>query len=112
MPRLLALPSAATAALALTLTAATAAKPCSGEAGGPALEELLPRVRVALGLAGTEQVAIDPTRRCIGVQVRTTGTARLVKLLLRGLEVPREAVELRVVEAQPAPVASTDPPGP
>jgi hypothetical protein len=44
--------------------------------------------------------------------VRTTGTARLVKLLLRGLEVPREAVELRVVEAQPAPVASTDPPGP
>jgi hypothetical protein len=33
--------------------------------------------------------------------VRTQGTARLVKLLLRGMDVPREAVELRVVEVKP-----------
>jgi hypothetical protein len=34
--------------------------------------------------------------------VRTYGTARLVKLILRSLEVPRDAVELRVVEVKPA----------
>jgi hypothetical protein len=73
--------------------------------GTPALEELLPRVRIALDLAGTEQVGLDPAGRCIGVQVRTRGTARLVKLLLRGMDVPREAVDLRVVEVQPAPGA-------
>jgi hypothetical protein len=67
-----------------------------------ALEALLPRASVALALAGTDQVAIDPTRHCIGVQVRTSGTARLVKLILRGVEVPREAVEFRVVEVKPA----------
>jgi hypothetical protein len=103
MLRPLALPSAAAAALALTTAAS--AKPCTGAAGAPALEEMLPRVRVALALPGTDQVALDPTRGCIGVQVRTHGTARLVKLLLRGLEVPREVVELRVVEVQPAPGA-------
>jgi hypothetical protein len=99
MPYSLVLPSAAVAALALA--AAPSAKPCSGEAGA-ALEELLPRVRVALDLAGTDEVAVDPSRRCIGVQVRTRGTARLVNLLLRGMDVPREAVDLRVVEVQPA----------
>jgi hypothetical protein len=100
MPRSLVLPSAAVAALALAVTAAPS-KPCSGEAG-TALEELLPRVRVALDLAGTDEVALDPSRRCIGVQVRSRGTARLVKLLLRGVDVPLEAVDLRVVEVQPA----------
>jgi len=34
--------------------------------------------------------------------VRTYGTARLVKLILRGVEVPRQAVELRVAEVKPA----------
>jgi hypothetical protein len=101
MPRTLVLPSAAVAALALAWTGAPSAKPCSGEAAA-ALEELLPRVRVALDIAGTDEVGIDPSRRCIGVQVRTRGTARLVKLLLRGVDVPREAVDLRVVEVQPA----------
>jgi hypothetical protein len=48
-------------------------------------------------------VAVDPAIRCIGIQVRTPGTARLVKLLLRGVEVPREAVELRVVPPAAAP---------
>jgi len=103
MPRFLVLPSAAVAVLAVALTSAPAAKPCSGGVGTPALQELLPRVRLALDLAGTDEVAVDPSGRCIGVQVRTRGTARLVKLLLRGVEVPYEAVDLRVVEARPAP---------
>ena len=101
MPRSFALSLAAAAALALT-SAASSAKPCSGAAAA-ALDELLPRVRTALDLAGTDKVAIDDSRRCIGVQVRTPGTARLVKLLLRGLDVPREAVDLRVVEVTPGP---------
>jgi hypothetical protein len=99
MPRSLVLPSVAVAALALAATAAPSAKPCSG-AAGTALEELLPRVRLALDLAGTDEVALDPSRRCIGVQVRSRGTARLVKLLLRGMDVPLETVDLRVVEVQ------------
>ena len=78
------------AAAALALGGPAAAKPCSGSAG-ISLEELLPRVRTALALPGTDQVAIDHGGRCIGVQVRTQGTARLVELLLRGIEVPHEA---------------------
>lgn len=95
-------PFALTAALALAATVPGSAKPCSGQAGTPMLEELLPRARVALDLPGTDQVGIDPANRCIAVQVRTAGTARLVKLLLRGLDVPREAVDLRIVEVRPA----------
>lgn len=102
MTRSLALTSAAAASLALALTTAAAAKPCSGSASVQELEALLPRASVALALAGTDEVAIDSTRHCIGVQVRTHGTARLVKLILRSMEVPRQAVELRVVEVKPA----------
>ena len=103
MPRSLALTSAAIASLTLTLTLTTTAhaKPCSGAASVQQLEELLPRASVARARAGTDEVAIDPSRHCIGVQVRTRGTARLVKLILRSMEVPREAVELRVVEVKP-----------
>lgn len=100
MPRTLVL--AAAAALALPSAVSASAKPCSGATGVPALEEMLPRVGLALDLPGTDQVAIDPTRRCIAVQVRTSGTARLVKLLIRGVGVPREAIDLRVVEVKPA----------
>ena len=100
MSRCLALASAAIASL--TLTTPAHAKPCSGAASVQELEELLPRASVALGLAGTDEVAIDPNRHCIGVQVRTYGTARLVKLILRSVEVPRSAVELRVVEVDPS----------
>jgi hypothetical protein len=88
--------------LTFTLTTPAHAKPCSGAASVQELEELFPRATVALGLAGTDEVAIDPNRHCIGVQVRTYGTARLVKLILRSMEVPRQAVELRVVEVKPA----------
>ena len=102
MPRSLALTSAAIASFAFTLTAPAHAKPCSGAASVQELEELLPRAGLALGLAGTDEVAVDPDRHCIGIQVRTTGTARLVKLILRSVDVPRSAVELRVVEVKPS----------
>lgn len=100
-----ALSSIAVAALAFTSNLAPFAKPCRGLTAVPALEEMLPRARAALDIPGTEQVELDPARRCIGIQVRTPGTARLVKLLLRGVKIPREAVELRVVEPTPAPGA-------
>lgn len=87
----------AVSAFGLTPALDTLAKPCSGRAV-PGLEEMLPRARAALDIPGTDQVALDSTGRCIGIQVRTRGTARLVKLLLRGVEIPREAVDLRVVE--------------
>jgi hypothetical protein len=99
--RSFALASAPVAALALALPTSATAKPCSGAAGVPSLEEMLPRASVAIGLAGTDQVVIDPTDHCIDVQVRTLGTARLVALLLRGVDVPWEMVEIRVVEAKP-----------
>jgi hypothetical protein len=105
MLRSLALSSIAVSAFALTSGLDTLAKPCNGLTAVPALEEMLPRARVALDLPGTEQVALDPTRRCIGIQVRTQGTARLVKLLLRGVEIPREAVDLMVVKTAPVPGA-------
>jgi hypothetical protein len=101
MTRSLALTSAAAVSLTLALTTTAAAKPCSGSASVQELEELLPRASLALDLAGTDEVAIDPARHCIGIQVRTYGTARLVKLILRSMEVPRNAVELRVVEVKP-----------
>jgi hypothetical protein len=100
-----ALSSVAVSAFALTSALDTLAKPCSGLTSVPALEEMLPRARAALDIPGTEQVSLDPAGRCIGIQVRTPGTARLVKLLLRGVEIPREAVDLRVVEPIPAPGA-------
>ncbi len=81
------------------------AKPCDGLTAVAALEEMLPRARTALGLAGTDQVTLDSGRRCIGIQVRTKGTARLVKLLLRAVEVPRDAVELQVVAPPSTPRA-------
>jgi len=105
MLRSLALSSIAVSAFALTSGLDTLAKPCDGLTAVPALEEMLPRARAALGIAGTDQVALDPARRCIGIQVRTHGTARLVKLLLRGIKIPREAVDLRVVEPAPPPRA-------
>jgi hypothetical protein len=98
MLRPTALSSVAVTALALIAGLhATATKPCDGLTAVPALEEMLPRARTALGIAGTDQVSIDAARRCIGIQVRTKGTARLVKLLLRAVEVPRGAVDLQVV---------------
>ena len=100
-----ALSSIAVSAFALTSALDTLAKPCHGLTAMPELEEMLPRARAALDIPGTEQVSLDPARRCIDIQVRTQGTARLVKLLLRGVKIPREVVDLRVVEPVPAPGA-------
>jgi hypothetical protein len=105
MLRSFALSSSALSAFILTSGLDTLGKPCDGLTAVPALEEMLPRARAALDIPGTEQVALDPARRCIGIQVRTQGTARLVKLLLRGVKIPREAVDLRVVEPVPPPGA-------
>jgi hypothetical protein len=99
MLRSLALPSIAVFAFALT-SGLDSAKPCAGSTAVPALEEMLPRARAALDIPGTDQVGVDAASRCISIQVRTHGTARLVKLLLRGVEIPREAVDLRVVETK------------
>jgi hypothetical protein len=74
---------------------------CDGNTAASALEEMLPRARAALDLAGTEQVDLDPSQRCIDIQVRTAGTARLVALLLRGVDIPHGAVDLRVLEPLP-----------
>ena len=38
----------------------------------------------------------------LAVLAQNSGTARLVKLIFRSIDVPREAVELRVVEVKPA----------
>jgi hypothetical protein len=92
-------------AVIITFRSDGSAKPCDGLTAVPALEEMLPRARAALDIPGTDQVALDPARRCIGIQVRTSGTARLVKLLLRGVKIPRSAVDLRVVEPASAPGA-------
>jgi len=105
MPSSFALSSIAVSAFALTSALDTLAKPCGGLTAVPALEEMLPQARAALDIPGTEQVALDPARRCIDIQVRTQGTARLVELLLRGVKIPREVVDLRVVEPVPAPGA-------
>ena len=106
MLRTTALASIAVAGLALTagLDGATV-KPCDGLTAVAALEEMLPRARAALDIPGTDQVSLDAGRRCIGIQVRTTGTARLVKLLLRAVEIPRGAVDLQVVAPPSAPRA-------
>lgn len=97
----LALSGAALYAVALASSESGVAKPCDGSVAVPGLEGMLPLARVALRIPGTDQVAVDATGRCIGIQVRTHGTARLVKLLLRGVNIPREAVDLRVVETTP-----------
>jgi hypothetical protein len=91
--------SASLALSAVSLASQAAeSKPCDGLTAAPALEQMLPLARTALDLPGTAQVALDPARRCIGIEVRSPGTARLVKLILRGVAVPRSAVELRVVQ--------------
>jgi hypothetical protein len=72
---------------------------------GPAGDELLPRARVALDLAGTERVGPGPAPGCVAIKVRSPGTARLVALILRGVHVPEEAVEIQVGEGPVGPGA-------
>jgi hypothetical protein len=108
MLRSLALSSIVLPSLALTAALDANAKPCRGQMAVPALEEMLPRARTALDLPGTDQVEIDAARRCIGIQVRSRGTARLVKLVLRGVNVPYGAASITVLEPS-TPVGAVQP---
>jgi hypothetical protein len=69
---------------------------CNGS--GLSTDELLPRARVALDLAGTEQVGPGSAPGCVAITVRSFGTARLVWLVLRGVDVPAEAAEIVVIK--------------
>jgi hypothetical protein len=73
---------------------------CNGS--GLSTDELLPRARVALDLAGTEQVGPGSAPGCVAITVRSFGTARLVWLVLRGVNVPEEAAEILVLKQSPA----------
>jgi hypothetical protein len=108
MLRSLALWCIALPGLVLTSALDAYAKPCRGAIAVPALEEMLPRARAALDLPGTDQVEVDAASRCIGIQVRSKGTARLVKLVLRGVNVPYGAASITVVEP-PTPVGAVRP---
>jgi hypothetical protein len=69
---------------------------CNGS--GLSTDELLPRARVALDLAGTQQVGAGSAPGCVAITVRSFGTARLVWLVLRGVNVPEDATEILVVK--------------
>jgi hypothetical protein len=90
--------------LALLAALATAAHgtgdfKCNGS--GLSTEELLPRARVALDLAGTEQVGPGSAPGCVAITVKSFGTARLVWLVLRGVDVSPEATEIVVIKEPP-----------
>lgn len=86
--------------LALLAALATAAGngdfKCNGS--GLSTDELLPRARVALDLAGTEQVGPGSAPGCVAITVKSFGTARLVWLVLRGVDVPPQAAEIVVIK--------------
>ena len=69
---------------------------CNGS--GLSTDELLPRARVALDLAGTEQVGPGSAPGCVAITVKSFGTARLVWLVLRGVDVPPQAAEIVVIK--------------
>ena len=69
---------------------------CNGS--GLSTDELLPRARVALELAGTEQVGPGSAPGCVAITVKSFGTARLVWLVLRGVDVPPDAAEIVVIK--------------
>jgi len=89
--------------LALLAALATAAGngdfKCNGS--GLSTDELLPRARVALDLAGTEEVGPGSAPGCVAITVKSFGTARLVWLVLRGVDVPAEAAEIVVIKEAP-----------
>jgi hypothetical protein len=82
--------------LSAALVTPVVSKPCSYASQGGA-DSLLAKGNVAMGIPGTQRVALDPSGGCLRIDVRTAGTARLVGLLLRGLAVPHDAVRFQVV---------------
>jgi hypothetical protein len=93
LPYLAVTPMVLLSAALLTLAGA---KPCADRSQISA-DSLLARGNVAMGIPGTQRVALDASGGCLQIDVRTTGTARLVGLLLRTLEVPGDAVRFKVV---------------
>ena len=87
-----------TSLLLIPLASGAFAKPCVAPVG-VSQETLLAQAEIARGLAGTDAVALDPSRSCITISGRTAGTARLVGLLLRGVKVPAESVRFQVDSA-------------
>ncbi len=92
----LALRLVAPALLSAALLVPSTTKPCAPSSAGVS-DSLLAKANVALGIAGTRRVAVDPAGACLQIDVTTPGTARLVSLLLRSLDVPQGAVRLHVV---------------
>ena len=86
----------APAALAAVLSLQSQSKPCTSPSGYSA-DSLVSRASLALDLPGTRRVTVDPSGTCLQIEVQSPGTARLVKLILRALEVPRDAVRFQVV---------------
>ena len=94
---------AAGALLALAATASASKPRCEGGYDSAELQRFLPLARLALSLPSTESVALGPSDECIHITVRSWGTARLTRLILRGVAVPRAAVQVDVLpEPRPA----------
>jgi hypothetical protein len=92
------LAGAALLMLVATASATGAAKPrCAGGYTAPELERMLARAQLAISLPNTESVALEPNDGCIRISVRSAGTGRLVRLILRGVAVPRAAVWVDVL---------------
>lgn len=85
---------AAGASLALVGTASAAKPRCEAGYDSAELQRLLPLAQLAMSLPSTESVALGPTDECIHIGVRSRGTGRLVGLILRGVAVPRAAVQV------------------
>ncbi len=92
----LALRLVAPALLSAALLVPSTTKPCAPSSAGVS-DSLLAKANVALGIAGTRRVAVDSAGSCLQIDVATPGTARLVSLLLRSLDVPQAAIRLHVV---------------
>jgi hypothetical protein len=85
--------------IALSLVAITASigsKPCV-ESARQVSDSVLAKAAVAKGFAGTSRVALDPSGSCVEIDVNSPGTKRLVRLMLRTLEVPAGSVRFQVV---------------
>lgn len=89
------MPALVLAALTTSLLAPSSLK-CTG--GSVSTDDLLARARPVLGLAGTEQVGAAAQPGCLAISVRSAGTARLVELVLRGVQVPAESADITVNE--------------
>lgn len=105
MPTRTHLAALAALSLAVSLNVSSSRQPCAAAVPGLSTEALLQRASIARRLAGTERVELDRDG-CVAIAVRTPGTARLLGLVLRGVEVPAHVVRYRV-DASAIPAAAT-----